>query len=79
MLNEGQDDVLMRPTIRALGLAFKATDESLVYFDRPAITTHRGHQATSAHGFTNAMGEEPSRLVCDAQGPMKLMGANALL
>ena len=62
-----------------LGRAFKATIESLVNFDRLAAATHRGEQDPRPHRFANAMGEEPSGFVRNAQGPVELMGADALL
>lgn len=49
-----------------------------VHFNDLAFATKRDKTA-SAHGFTNAMGEEPCGFVRDLKRPVELMGANALL
>src|SRR5260370_32108850 len=79
-LNESKNHVLVSPSATALlWRALKATVESLVNLDNAATAAHGRHKAARAHGFANAMGQEPRGFIGDAQGPMKLMGANALL
>src|SRR5258708_1716539 len=78
--NEGENNVFVGPCAPALlGLALEATIESLVNFHWFAARAHRGDEAAIAHGFANAMRQEPSGFIGDAQGAVKLMGANALL
>jgi len=79
-LDKGKYGVLaVGGVARALGLALKATDVGFINFDNAAVAAHRRQQAARSHGFPNAMGQEPSGLVGDAQGAVKLMGTNALL
>lgn len=65
--------------LAALGSERILADESFVGFYSLASAAHGRHQAALPHGFADAMGKEPCRLVCDAQGAVKLMRANALL
>lgn len=62
----------------AVPILLLAADVGFVRFNKLADTTH-WRRITVPHGFTDAMRHEPSGLESDAQGPMKLIGANALL
>ena len=56
----------------------QAADVGFVHFDDLAAAAHRA-QAANAHRFTDTVRHEPRRLVGDLQGPVELMGGNALL
>ena len=76
-LNQGQHGVLVGgPT--ALLHAFLATDVGLVNLHHSALATH-GLHGEAGHGLTYAVREEPGRLQADAQGAVKLIGADAFL
>jgi len=90
-LDKGKDGVLMRPARTALfgasetaarrllaAFAVNGADESFVGFNDATIPSHRGH-ADDAHGFADAMRHEPRGFEGDAQGPGKLVAADALL
>lgn len=53
-------------------------DESLIDFDNATVATHES-QVARPHGLANAVGHEPSGLEGNAQGPVQLVRANALL
>ena len=56
------------------------SDAQLKHFHDLASTTHGGKvQAALAHGFHNAVVEEPSRVVLAAQSAVKLVGGKAFL
>lgn len=61
-----------------LGLAFQATDESLVHFDRATVAAER-RVLDGCHGKADTMGHEPSGLVGDAEHTVQLVGRDALL
>ena len=59
--------------------ALQAANVRLVNFYRAAVAAHRRNEPASAHGLTQAMHQEPSRFVADAEHAVHLMGADALL
>ena len=64
----------------ACELGFRVAEVGFIGFDNLAFSAHRGQiEATLAHGFHNAVMQEPSRLVLAAQLAMELVGAKALL
>lgn len=84
-LDQGEDSLLTPTATELLGGALApmpvlllAADEGLVGFDGLALSTKRT-KATFLHGFADAMRHEPSGLEGNAQGPVKLVGADALL
>ena len=58
--------------------ALQTTDESLVDLDNAAANAERA-EVSGAHRFAYTVGEEPSRLVGDLKGAVKLVGADTLL
>jgi hypothetical protein len=77
-LDESHDGVLVAPASATFGLAFLATDKSLVNFDHFASTAH-WLNADDPHGLADAMPEEPSGLHAAAKHSLDLPSRNAFL
>src|SRR4051812_9375849 len=60
------------------GLALFAPDIGFIDLDSAAADT-KGRKVAFAHGFTNAVRQEPSGLVRDLQHPVELVSTDALL
>lgn len=69
--------------VRSLGFTYWRPPCSvvpcLVHFNSAAITTERRGKIAGTHGLTNAMGQEPRRLVLHFENAGQLVGADALL
>ncbi len=57
-------------------IAFLSTDQGFVHFHDPK--QGRSLKGIVSHGLTNAVAQIPGCLVCDSQGPVKLIGAHSL-
>jgi hypothetical protein len=52
--------------------------EAFIRFDHASVAAH-WHKITRSHGFPNPVREKPSGFQGHAQGPVKLISAEALL
>ena len=77
-LDKSQNGILVAPSSLVLRLVFDATDEGFVGLDDLASATHR-IDSDDAHSLTDAVRHEPRGFESDAQGPVKLVAADALL
>jgi hypothetical protein len=77
-LHESQNSIFVAPSGATLGLAFLTTDKGFIRFHNLASAAH-GLDTDNAHGLTQAMRHKPSSLEGNAQGPMKLIAADAFL
>lgn len=80
-LDQRHDGVLRRDRLAVVDVLGLAADERLVRLDRLAGAAHRAviRLGIEAHRLADAHGEEPGALVGDAERPMQLMRADALL
>ena len=74
----GMEGGHFKPALPGPKVSVGLADESLIDLDNATVAAH-GFGIGVFHGFADAMAHEPRGFEGDAQGPVKLIGANAFL